>query len=539
MSFYRPMPAVPCGTGRWRPTSTATVAPRSWFPTTARFAWLALYGGVRMLDGATGETRWDCPLWPGMKYAYDSLVHLLAAPDLDADGTRDLVVVSRFMGRQSSSICRADAGADQIYVDAVSGKNGRRLWHWRTEINHWDTTPVGPLFWWGRGSDGWPMLALPDRRRPGPRSRPPGLSVFSPDPPVVHLARRGDRPEAHRSPAFRWPKTADLDGDGLADLWGAVDGKLRALSRRAARGVACPRSVARRPVTSTATASATWSVTTSRRPDGLAETKESGRPSPGRAATAGSCGRRCSIPGTTGFSVGNGKDPMVSNPLTLPGGDLDGDGAPDVLVHRSTYGPALEINGGPMIRLQALSGRTGRRSGRRDRCRRWGLEPPGIPAFEESMSVACEGRGLADVFVLHDITSSGEARCRQAHTTSRSRIGAALGSRRPRHLGRPPGRAQGGIRQAQGFVHEFADLDGDGSLEMVLLLNGMATPGHRRPFELRVLSLRDGETRWTSSAHHANRAPARVRGRRPRWRRTPRGRRARTTARQARRPPSR
>ena len=33
-----------------------TLGPRGW----------PRYGGIRMLDGATGEPRWDCPLWPGM-----------------------------------------------------------------------------------------------------------------------------------------------------------------------------------------------------------------------------------------------------------------------------------------------------------------------------------------------------------------------------------------------------------------------------------------------------------------------------------------
>ena len=97
-----------------------------------------------------------------MKFGYDSLVHLLAGPDLDADGTSDLVVVSRLMNRHSSSTPGGQAARQTLaYVDAVSGKNGRRLWHWRTEINSWDTTPSGPVFWWGRGSDGWPMLAVP------------------------------------------------------------------------------------------------------------------------------------------------------------------------------------------------------------------------------------------------------------------------------------------------------------------------------------------------------------------------------------------
>ncbi len=47
-----------------------------------------------------------------------------------------------------------------------------------------------------------------------------------------------------------------------------------------------------------------------------------------------------------------------------------------------------------------------------------------------------------------------------------------------------------------GFVHEFADLDGDGSLEMVLWLKSNAASG-ATPFEFRVLTLATGETRWS------------------------------------------
>lgn len=58
------------------------------------------YGGIRMLDGVTGAPQWDCPLYLGTNYAYDSLIHLLGAPDLDADGTRNLfdVVVVPLVG---------------------------------------------------------------------------------------------------------------------------------------------------------------------------------------------------------------------------------------------------------------------------------------------------------------------------------------------------------------------------------------------------------------------------------------------------------
>ena len=116
----------------------------------------------------------------------------------------------------------------QIYVDAVSGKGGRRLWHWHTELTNADTTPINSAFWWGLGSDGWPMLALPigGKQEAG---GDPDYRWFPPDPPVVHLLAAATGIEEHTVPGLTSPKVADLTGDGLADLWGAVDGKLVAI----------------------------------------------------------------------------------------------------------------------------------------------------------------------------------------------------------------------------------------------------------------------------------------------------------------------
>ena len=116
----------------------------------------------------------------------------------------------------------------RIYVDAVSGKGGQRLWHWHTELTNADTTPIGSAFWWGLGSDGWPMLALPigGKQESG---GDPDYRFFPPDPPVVHLLAAATGIEEHTVPGLTSPKVADLTGDGLADLWGAVDGKLVAI----------------------------------------------------------------------------------------------------------------------------------------------------------------------------------------------------------------------------------------------------------------------------------------------------------------------
>ena len=317
-SYYRPIPAVPVrdwplaadfdGDSR-----AEVVVPHHDFPPRN----IGRYGGVRMLDGLTGETRWDCPLWPDGHYAYDGLVHMLAGPDLDADGTADLVVVSRFgSGRYRNEAFAAQAAEpSRAYVDAISGKDGRKLWHWRTELTNADSTPIGSAFWWGIGSDGWPMLALPIRWKTGAWRRPRRFYRFyPPDPPVVHLVAAATGIEEHIVPGLTSLKVGDLTGDGLDDLWGAVDGKLGGdpCKSRPRHGV---RSVGSSPpATLTATASATWSVTTSRHRKSVAiQSPTAGRPSPGRVATAGSCGRRCLIPGRTGFPGENGQGLTVSN----------------------------------------------------------------------------------------------------------------------------------------------------------------------------------------------------------------------------------
>ncbi len=136
----------------------------------------------------------------------------------------------------------------RVFVDALSGKDGRHLWEWHTEAsNRGDRTPIWPAFWWGRGPDGWPMLAVPIGGGLAPGLAPKN-PYYAPDPPVVHLLAAATGNEAHTIDGLSWARTTDLDGDGLADLWGSVENKLR-VSRRCTRGVACSRraSTRRRP----------------------------------------------------------------------------------------------------------------------------------------------------------------------------------------------------------------------------------------------------------------------------------------------------
>ena len=501
MSFFRPMPAVPVrdwplaadldGDGR-----AEIVVPHLGSLVSATGSSFRSCGGVRMLDGATGEERWDHPLWPGMQYAFDSLVHLLAAPDLDADGTGDLVVVSRFGSGFPYQIRGGQKPEPSwAYVDAVSGKDGRGLWHWRTKLESADTTPIHPVFWWGRGSDGWPMLVVPigGPLAPGASATAPQfpwLDRFPPDPPVVHFLAAATGKEEHTIAGLSRPKTADLDGDGLADLWGAVDGELRAFRAHAPEPW---RVLDRLHAAADFDGDGMTDVLSNdleTRRTGMTEAMES-RTVIARAGRDGRILWRTQLdPWDDWVFPWGWQRAYALQSVPLPRGDLDGDGAPDVLVSKTSADSSPQNRRPVYLPLQALSGRTGRLL--------WpaGPLPPldpqasGNPVIDGCDVLACDRRGSPDVLVLYNLFFR---RSNRFDTQSRlARLSGRDGHVQwdvllMEHLA--------GGNRTMGFVHEVADLDGDGGLEIVLLLKSFATKGPM-PRELRVLSLENGETRW-------------------------------------------
>ncbi len=185
-------------------------------------------GGVEMLDGTTGRTRWVRPLWASASVP-TLLEHMISGSDIDGDGVNDLVAISRFEGR-NSFVRHTVAGRKeprQIHVDALSGKDGHMLWSWHKNMDEASAPLLWPPRFWGRGPDGRAFLAVPiggnlraATIQPTPRDHP--------DAPVVHLLSSSTGAEAHTVPGLSWPNVADLDGDGLDDLWGSVEGKLHA-----------------------------------------------------------------------------------------------------------------------------------------------------------------------------------------------------------------------------------------------------------------------------------------------------------------------
>ena len=182
------------------------------------------YRGVRMLDGASGKSRWVRPMRLDTK-AHDRLCHIVVAPDLDGDGARDLVIVSRCDGRRPGFPSRFEpVEPERIFVDALSGQDGHPLWWWYADVPEEQSTRVWPPVWWGRGPDGWPLLAITLGG-----SYEVNFGIYANRPAIAQVLEASTGREVHTVDGLTRTQVADFDGDGLGDLWGEAGRQLAAV----------------------------------------------------------------------------------------------------------------------------------------------------------------------------------------------------------------------------------------------------------------------------------------------------------------------
>ncbi len=457
------------------------------------------YRGVKLIEGATGATRWRVAMSPVTRDVKDHVAEVIAAPDLDQDGVGEIVTVSAVEVGKSAA----------IYVDAISGKDGRRLWSWSAATDG-QATGVGKPVWWGRGPDGSPLLALPlFGESPGPA--PITLEEESLAQPIVHLLEASTGRERHRVIGLERAGFADLDGDGMSDLWGEVDGEVRAfrgegpeawraLGRFDRAGWARGELPAFRqklgalfsvgfdetPVDPAGTGGADFDG------DGVGDVLIGDLHAPGNAthertgshtavARSGRDGRviwKTGIdPRGTWFNPASGEGYELSA-LPLPGGDLDGDGTADVIVNKGVGASRLATAPATTLEVELLSGRTGARI--------WtgGRLPPsslGKGKLDVDWTDACvvEPNGHPDVIV-------GQSSLSALGSSSLTRVSGRDG-RVLWQLDLPD--RQVGLDE---FPHFFGDLDGDGGMDALVLI-----PTDLDAQSAVAISLRDGKQLWS------------------------------------------
>jgi outer membrane protein assembly factor BamB len=406
---------------------------------------------VLALDAATGKEEWSRAM-PFVQ-TVDSNQRWLVGPDLDGDGIGEVFVATSYKDRFS---LRMQTGS-LLHVDALSGRDGRRLWTWQQRIP--GEFLEGDLFgWWQGGNDGWPQLVVSvsaDAHGFGRWKHP------TPPPSNTYVISTGSGRLAHlvaQSPFFLEP--VDLDGDGIPDLVGFARGKLHAV-----RG--CPPEPWRRLGKAVPAQDLDGDgipdlvhVSPPPEPPEVTPTTPSVLP-PVNTKLSVLSGRDGRIVWSAAFP----REPFVREPFSggnslgevrlisppLPVGDLDGDGTPDLLVFRS----ARKL--GP---LQAVSGKTGKTL--------WTVED--LRLKQNSTIARChaldacdlDGAGEPEVIVAYDEFPEGYGE---------SRVGwlAVVGGRdgKLRWKVKLP-QIDSGIEFSSRFRLEFIDLNGDGVLDVRL-----------------------------------------------------------------------
>ena len=413
--------------------------------------------GVQVLDGATGRVRWR----------HEVKVHgfpshwFREAPDLDHDGIRDVV---------EASIYRTQPEPHRfLYIDLLSGKDGHPLWWW----NHPLEEPVRSrhddelacLRWWQEGPDGRPQLIV-------------GLKTFIAG--TAFILEGGSGRLIQTIASVPDPGMADLNGDGRLDLWGLQGNRLQVIlgsEPELWRWLG------------------EWQRAADYDGDGVDDLirNQSFYMSPTTAAISGRDGRLLWDADIDSGIPGFNSPYYTIKPLSGPGSDLDGDGTPDLYATKmqmSTDGQEHRLE----LPVAAISGKTGRK-----------LWTPGLIAVEKSGSANAniwgldandlDGDGRPEVLVCHDLHQTnpggGSIRWEQAWLTLISGKDGSI--RWHRRLDPEHDETKG--YPAPAFLHEIAELDGDGVRD-VLMAQFASEDGKTWHFELCAIDGRAGRPLW-------------------------------------------
>ena len=155
-------------------------------------------GRLQTLRGDTGK-----PVWvqsPAINTVERQVERFVIGPDLDGDGTNDVIVVSLHGRIEDQSL--------SLFFDAISGADGRKL-GWQSQSlpsrGSRDDYRVAEMFWWGDSDDAELVVCALSE---------PGLGAMS----VVYCFDPWRMEVARSVPATESPRLVELDGDGRDDL---------------------------------------------------------------------------------------------------------------------------------------------------------------------------------------------------------------------------------------------------------------------------------------------------------------------------------
>lgn len=153
------------------------------------------HGKIACFDAVTGDENWRLSI-PCM----DGYVqHFVDGLDVNGDGTRDVFVAS------------LSGDEIEVYVDAISGADGTRIWTTQALINAdadvKDQAQLGNLLIWNSLEDGWPQIVVPVT-----------IDEYGTTSSQLFTFSAGTGTLLHSAQTLESPKAIDLDGDGLQEL---------------------------------------------------------------------------------------------------------------------------------------------------------------------------------------------------------------------------------------------------------------------------------------------------------------------------------